>query len=75
MISELRLQAAASVKPVRAMSSARAERREAACAAKPRARAAADMISELRLQAAASVKPVRAMSCTRVEQREAACAA
>jgi hypothetical protein len=33
MISELRLQAAASVKPVRAMSCTRVEQREAACAA------------------------------------------
>ena len=75
MMSELRLQAAASVKPVRAMSCARAERREAACAAEPRARAAAEMMSELKPKAAASVEPLRAISCTRAEQREAACAA
>ena len=83
MMIELRLQAAASVKPVRAASCKRAEQREAACAAQAkgensgrdieRAEAAVEMMSRLKLQAAASVKPVREMSCTRAEQREAAC--
>ena len=74
MMIELRLQAAASVKPVRA-SCKRAEQREAACAAQAEARAAAEMMIRLKLQAAASVPPVGAMSCTRAKQREAACAA
>ena len=78
MMSELKLQAAASVTPVRAMSCVCAEQREAASAAQARARTAAEMMSELKLHVAASVTPVRlivrAMSCMRAEYREAACA-
>ena len=76
MMSKLKLQAAASVTPVRAMSYVRAERREAQpVPPMPRPRTAAEMMSRLKLQAAASVTPVRAMSCVRAEQREAASAA
>ena len=75
ILSELKLQAAASVEPVREMSCTRAEQREAACDAQAEARAAAEMMIRLKLQAAASVPPVGAMSCTRAKQREAACAA
>ena len=75
MMSELKLQAAASVTPVRAMSCVCAEQREAASAAQARARTAAEMMSELKLHVAASVTPVRAMSCVRAEQHEAASAA
>jgi hypothetical protein len=51
MISELRLQAVASVPPVRAMGCTRARQCEAALPPTPRARTAAEMMSELRLQA------------------------
>ena len=75
MMSRLKLQAAASVTPVRAMSCVRAEQ---PVSPKPRARTAAEMMSELKLHVAASVTPVRlivrAMSCMRAEYREAACA-
>ena len=74
MMSELRLQAAASVKPVKAMSCVRSGARRPVLR-EPRARSAAEMMSELKPKAAASVEPVRAISCTRAEQREAACAA
>jgi hypothetical protein len=76
MMSKLKLQAGASVTPVRAMSCVRAEQRERGpVPPKPRARTAAEIMSKLKLQAAASVTPVRAMSCVRAEQREAASAA
>ena len=65
MMSEMKLQAAASVMPVRAMSWNAPNSAGWPVTPKPRARAAAEMMREMRLQAAASVKPVRAMSCTR----------
>ena len=75
MMSRLKLQAVASVTPVRAMSCVRAEQ---PVSPKPRARTAAEMMSELKLHVAASVTPVRlivrAMSCMCAEYREAACA-
>jgi len=71
MMIELRLQAAASVTPVRAMSCTRAEQREEACASRAEGENGGreDDLSELKLQAA-GVPPVRAMSCARAEQRE-----
>jgi hypothetical protein len=75
MMSELKLQAAASVTPVRATSWNAPNSAGRPVMPKPRARKAAEMMIELRLQAVASVKPVRAMSCMCAEQREAACAA
>jgi len=65
MMIELKLQAAASVTPVRAMGCMHAKQCEAALPPTPRARKAAEMMSELKLQAAASVTPVKETSCTR----------
>ena len=56
IMSKLKLPAAASVTPVRAMSCVLAERREAASAAQAKARTAAEIMSKLKLQAAASVR-------------------
>ena len=75
MMSKLKLQVAASARPLRVMSCVRAEQREAASAAQARARTAAEMMSELKLQVVASARPLRVMSCVRAEQREAASAA
>ena len=76
MMRKLKLQAAANVTPVRAMSCTRAEQREVACAAQAEGESSSRDYE--RTEAAGggeSVTPVRAMSCTRAEQCKAACAA
>ena len=49
MMSKLKLQVAASARPLRVMSCVRAEQREAASAAQARARPVAEMMSKLKL--------------------------
>ena len=67
MESELKLLAAASVMPARAISCVRAKQQPVLL--KPRAKAAAEMESGLKPLAVASVTPVWAISCVRAEQR------
>ena len=61
MQSEPKPLAAASVTPVKAISSVRAEQQPVP--PKPRSKTAAEMESKLKPLAAASVTPVRAISC------------
>ena len=80
-MSKLKLQAAASATPVRAMSCVRTEQREAASAAQAEGETSGRDDEKAEAARVASVTPgramtpVRAMSCMRAEQREVASAA
>ena len=74
MMIRLKLQAAASVPPVGAISCTRAKQREAACAAQAEG-GSSGRDDERAVAAVGGERDARrAMSCMRAERREAACA-